>query len=70
LDSLLSHLQSIVKPEVELKEIPLEVIAADMLMDSLHAVPEIEDVNMKSSEICSFSALFNIVNRAILQKHA
>ena len=61
MDDLLSHLQSIVEPEVEPMEIRLEVIAADMMMDSAHPVLEIEDVPMKSFEICSLSAVFNIL---------
>ncbi len=58
---MLSHLQSIVEPEVEPMEIRLEVIAADMVMDSAHPVLEIEDVPMKCFEICSLTAAFNIV---------
>ncbi len=42
-------------------EIRLEVIAADMVMDSAHPVLEIQDVPMKGFEICSLSAVFNIL---------
>ena len=42
-------------------EVRLEVIAADMVMDSTHPVLQVEDVPMKCFEVRSLGTVFNVV---------
>ena len=42
-------------------EVRLEVIAADMVMDSTHPVLQVEDVPMKRFEVRSLGTVFNVV---------